>query len=62
MRITGIIGGLVIAFMGAVWMLQGLGSEFAPQSFMTGSPIWIVVGALTLIGGLAVARLSWTRL
>ena len=61
MRIAGIVGGLVIAFMGAVWMLQGLDSQFAPQSFMTGSRIWIVIGALALVGGLALIRQSWTR-
>jgi len=61
MRIAGIVGGVILAFMGTVWMLQGLGSQFAPQSFMTGSRIWIVIGAVAFVGGLALVRLSWAR-
>lgn len=61
MRVAGIGGGLVLALMGAVWLLQGLNSEFVPQSFMTGSRIWIVIGALALVGGLALTRWSWSR-
>ena len=45
--------------MGAVWVLQGLNSQFAPQSFMTGSRTWLVIGALTFAGGIALARWSW---
>ncbi|MGB5169193.1 MAG: hypothetical protein WBN35_08960 [Acidimicrobiia bacterium] len=59
MRIAGIVGGIALAVIGAVWVLQGLNSEFAPESFMTGSPVWIVVGVLTLAGGIALARWSW---
>jgi hypothetical protein len=47
--------------MGTVWMLQGVDSEFVPQSFMTGSRIWILIGAAALVGGLALVRLSWSR-
>jgi hypothetical protein len=47
--------------MGIVWMLQGVDSQFAPQSFMTGTRIWIVIGALALGGGLALARWSWSH-
>jgi hypothetical protein len=61
MRIAGIVGGVIIVFMGTVWMLQGVDSQFAPQSFMTGSRIWIVVGALAVVGGLTLARISWRR-
>jgi hypothetical protein len=59
MRIAGIVGGIALAVIGAVWILQGFNSEFAPDSFMTGSPVWIVVGVLTLAGGIALARWSW---
>jgi hypothetical protein len=61
MRIAGIIGGIVLAFMGAVWMLQGFNATFVPQSFMTGSSAWIVIGALALFGGLTLSRWSWNR-
>ncbi|MCL1601098.1 MAG: hypothetical protein M3112_06135 [Actinomycetia bacterium] len=61
MRIAGTVGGLLLAFVGAVWMLQGFNATFVPQSFMTASPLWILIGAVTLGGGLALARRSWNR-
>jgi hypothetical protein len=61
MRIAGIVGGVILAFMGTVWMLQGVDSELVPQSFMTGGRIWILIGAAALVGGLALVRLSWSR-
>jgi len=45
--------------MGAVWVLQGLNSQFAPQSFMTGSRTWLAIGALTFAGGIGLAMWSW---
>lgn len=61
MRATGIVGGLIIASMGAVWMLQGFNATFVPQSFMTGSLAWIAIGTLAIAGGLWLARRSWNR-
>lgn len=61
MRITGVVVGSVLALMGAVWVLQGLNSQLAPQSFMTGSRTWIVIGVLVFVGGLTLVRLSWRR-
>ncbi len=61
MRIAGIVAGLLVAAMGAVWTLQGLGSELAPQSFMTGSGIWVVIGLSTLAAGVVLAAWSWRR-
>ena len=46
---------------GSVWTLQGLNSEFVPQSFMTGSGAWVVIGIVTVVAGALVARWSWTR-
>ena len=40
---------------GAVWLAQGLNLPFAPGSFMTGDPWWVVIGALAVLGGVAVA-------
>lgn len=61
MRIVGTVGGLALAFMGVVWMLQGFNASYVPQSFMTASPLWIVIGAATLVGGLALVRRSWNH-
>ena len=47
--------------VGAVWVLQGLNSQFAPRSFMTGSRTWLVIGTLTFVGGIGLAMWSWRR-
>lgn len=47
-----VVGGL-IALVGGVWFLQGVG--VLPGSFMTGQAFWAVVGAIFLaVGGLLV--------
>ena len=44
-----IVGGL-LAFVGAVWLLQGV--CILPGSFMTGQAFWAIVGAVCLaVGG-----------
>ncbi|HEV8043637.1 MAG TPA: hypothetical protein VGP38_00525 [Rubrobacter sp.] len=43
-----VVGGL-LALMGSVWMLQGVG--VLPGSFMTGQTFWAVVGAFMLAAG-----------
>ena len=57
-----IVGGL-IALVGAVWLLQGIG--ILPGSFMTGQAFWAIMGALCLaVGGsliLAGFRLNGRR-
>jgi len=40
---------------GAVWLAQGLNLPFAPGSFMTGDAMWVVVGAIAVLGGIALA-------
>ena len=42
------IGGLV-ALVGAVWLLQGVG--ILPGSFMTGQAFWAAVGAVMIVVG-----------
>jgi hypothetical protein len=51
MRIVKIIGGLLVAFMGTVWMLQGFGATYVPTSFMTKAPEWIFIGIATAAVG-----------
>lgn len=43
-----IVGGL-IALVGGVWLLQGVG--FLPGSFMTGQVFWALIGAVMLLAG-----------
>ncbi len=43
-----ILGGL-LALMGSVWFLQGIG--ILPGSFMTGQRFWAVMGAASLAVG-----------
>jgi hypothetical protein len=43
-----IVGGLM-ALMGGVWLLQGIG--ILPGSFMTGQTFWALMGAVFLAAG-----------
>ncbi len=45
--------GAVLALVGVVWTLQGLG--FVGGSFMTGSTTWAVIGPATIVIGLIIA-------
>jgi hypothetical protein len=46
-RIWAIVIGVVLGLVGAVWFLQGIG--VVKGSFMTGQPIWAIIG-LVLLG------------
>jgi hypothetical protein len=48
--IPGVLGVLMI-FFGAVWTLQG--ADLLLGSFMTGSRLWLIIGLVLLIGGIA---------
>lgn len=61
MRILGIVAGVLVAAIGLMWTLQGLDSTLAPQSFMTGSGAWLVIGLVTVTLGSAIAVWSWRR-
>jgi uncharacterized integral membrane protein len=61
MRLAGFVVGVILALMGAVWILQGLNSQAVPQSFMTGSRTWIVIGLLALVSGTVLAWRGWLR-
>ena len=49
-----IVAGVVVAILGAVWILQGF-DLLGQDGGMNGQLIWALLGALVLIGGLALA-------
>ena len=61
MKVVAIAVGSLITLSGLVWMLQGMGSTLAPQSFMTNAAEWIAIGAITAIGGVALVIWSARR-
>jgi hypothetical protein len=54
------IVGVLIAAAGAIWILQGL-NVIISDSFMTGSRIWVVIGAVAVVGGVALSWWGWSR-
>ena len=54
------IVGALIAAAGAIWILQGL-NVIISDSFMTGSRIWVVIGAVAVVGGIALSWWGWSR-
>jgi hypothetical protein len=53
LRYVLLIAGGLMALVGLVWLLQGVG--ILPGSFMTGQSFWAVMGAIFLVvGGLLV--------
>ena len=53
MRIGSLIVGVIAILVGAVWILQGSG--MLPGSFMTGQRMWLIIGVIVAIVGLALA-------
>ncbi|WP_199442701.1 hypothetical protein [Umezawaea beigongshangensis] len=53
--------GVVLALLGVLWTLQGLG--LVTGSFMTGQSLWTAIGLLSVVGGvtLLVSGLRRTR-
>jgi hypothetical protein len=52
-----VVLGVLLVGAGLVWMAQGLNLPFAPRSFMSSDRSWIVIGAVTAVGGwLLIAR------
>jgi hypothetical protein len=47
-----VIGGIAV-LTGAVWILQGTG--LLPGSFMTGQRMWLIIGIIVGLVGLALA-------
>lgn len=61
MRMIGTVLGVLVALGGAVWIAQGLNLPFAPGSFMTGDRTWIVLGAIAVVGGVALVAAARRR-
>jgi len=53
MRVASLILGVIAIFAGGVWILQGSG--VLPGSFMTGQRMWLIVGIIVAIVGVALA-------
>ena len=53
MRIGSLIVGAIAILVGAVWILQGAG--VLPGSFMTGQRMWLYIGIIVAIVGVALA-------
>lgn len=53
MRFGSLIVGVIAILVGAVWILQGTGR--LPGSFMTGQRMWLVIGIIVAVVGLALA-------
>ena len=51
--------GVVIAVLGAIFTLQGLG--FIGGSAMTGSTLWAVLGPIIAVAGIAIAVFGMRR-
>lgn len=60
MKVVLLIAGLLLAAMGSLWFLQGLGVVAWPQeSFMINDARWVWYGGATVAAG--VALIIWSR-
>ena len=59
MRWVLIVAGVVLLLIGAVWTLQGLNVLLG--SFMTGQPLWAVIGIICLVIGSGLCYAGWRR-
>lgn len=55
---TQVITGFSLAFVGLIWIGQGLGL-LRGSSFMVDEPFWAVAGLLFVIAGAALAIMAW---
>jgi hypothetical protein len=53
MRIVSVIVGLIAILVGGGWILQGAG--ILPGSIMSGQRMWLIIGIIVAIVGLALA-------
>ena len=52
--------GLLVAFFGAIWGLQGFG--VLQGSPMSNTTTWSIIGPITAVVGLVVAGFSWRKM
>ncbi len=55
-RLPYLIPGVVLLLLGLVWALQGAG--VIGGSFMTGQTLWLVIGVVVALAGLALGYLG----
>jgi hypothetical protein len=55
-RLAQIITAAILIALGALWSLQGIG--YVTGSFMTGEPMWLIIGLASLAVGLTL--LAWS--
>jgi hypothetical protein len=60
MRVVSSLLGLMLAAMGAIWILQGLNLAFR-KGFMVGDPRWTAYGAIAVVVGACQVVWSNTR-
>jgi amino acid transporter len=53
MRIGSLVVGVIAILVGGVFTLQGAGA--LPGSFMTGQRMWLIIGIIVAVVGLALA-------
>jgi hypothetical protein len=58
-RILLVIAGVLIAVAGVVWTLQGAG--YLKGSVMTGESLWLVVGPVVALAGVAMTATGLRR-
>lgn len=54
MRNARLVIGVVLCLVGAVWVAQGVG--WLGGSFMSGSAVWAVIGAVAILFGATLIR------
>ena len=61
MRIVSTLLGLLMIFMGSIWMMQGLGvgPQAIMRGFMVGDPKWTLYGAILALVG--VGQVVWSN-
>lgn len=59
MNRTRLLIALLVAAVGVVWLLQGIG--VLPGSFMSNDPVWALIGAALIVLAIAYAALPRLR-
>lgn len=52
--------GLIVAFFGLIWALQGFG--VLGGSPMSNTTTWSIIGPITVLIGIVIAAFSWRKL